>query len=531
MEEIKSQEGGQQKAKTSQTVGLVFGVIGLTALIFGLVLYTLDPDVLPLASLNAAFGGLALVIYFATNWRTVAKTVGGRSGTLIVGEAVIVVGALILTGVANFIGARSKVEWDLTRDRLFSLTHHSESVLRRMKKKVTVIGFYRPVAPERVQIREVVELYAKTNDLISLKFINPDTASSKVIDEFKMTSSSPRIVVTSEDGQHTKLRNLSEESLTNALIKVAEKPPRKAYFLTGHKEPGIAEEKSEEGYFKLAARLRDEGYTVEPLSLLDRANVPKDASLIVSAGAKSRFLSNEISALTVYFDRGGRGLFLLDPGIDLGLEPVWRRNGIQVGDNLIFEPNPAAHASGFGDDTFVIQKFEAHKITDPLESAAVLFHRARSIQPRLGLARMKTVTLLQTGPTSFGEVSFANGTPPERDENDSPGPVSVGVASEKKVIANPEKFADEARIVVFGDSDFVNNRFTIMSANLDLFLNAANWAVGDEDKISIRPKKRGASRLPLTDTQQYGIMFFSVNFMPLLIIGFGFSIWAIRRRR
>ena len=57
------------------------------------------------------------------------------------------------------------------------------------------------------------------------------------------------------------------------------------------------------------------------------------------------------------------------------------------------------------------------------------------------------------------------------------------------------------------------------------------WLAGEEARITIRPKQRGSSRIPLTEAQQYGIVFFSVNLLPLLIVGLGFSVWAIRRRK
>jgi hypothetical protein len=57
------------------------------------------------------------------------------------------------------------------------------------------------------------------------------------------------------------------------------------------------------------------------------------------------------------------------------------------------------------------------------------------------------------------------------------------------------------------------------------------WLAGEDARITLRPKTRGSSRLLLREDQQYGIMFFSVNLVPLMIIGFGFSVWAVRRRR
>jgi hypothetical protein len=58
-----------------------------------------------------------------------------------------------------------------------------------------------------------------------------------------------------------------------------------------------------------------------------------------------------------------------------------------------------------------------------------------------------------------------------------------------------------------------------------------NWLAGQEERIVLRPKEGRTSRLPLTQSQQNGIVFFSVNLLPLLIVGIGFSVWAVRRRK
>jgi ABC-type uncharacterized transport system involved in gliding motility auxiliary subunit len=268
---------------------------------------------------------------------------------------------------------------------------------------------------------------------------------------------------------------------------------------------------------------------VEALSMADKENVPKDASVVVIAGAKRPLFPNEIEALREWIDRGGRIVILLDPGYDLGLEQFWRRYGVLVGDDLIVDPASNA-AGGFGPTAPIVQKFEPHAITEKLAGGAMLFFNARSVQPKVGLANLTVTTLVQTGPTSWGETSYRN---PEhlRDENDVPGPVPIAVAATKVTAANPSKFANEARLVVVGDSEFINNRYSQMTANELFFVYAVNWAVGDEHKIAIPPPRRGSSRLTITDFEYYGVVFFSVNLLPLLIIGFGFSVWAVRRRK
>lgn len=86
-------------------------------------------------------------------------------------------------------------------------------------------------------------------------------------------------------------------------------------------------------------------------------------------------------------------------------------------------------------------------------------------------------------------------------------------------------------MVVIGDADFASNRFLPVGANRDLFVNACNWLLGEAERVTIRPRTRKGDRLAITQQQHYGIMFFSVNLLPLLISGLGFSVWALRRRQ
>ena len=527
----RSQEGGLAQISALTTVGLVGGVLGLTAAIFGLVLYALDPDALPLAAGNLLLGAVGLTFYAVTNWKSMLRAVGGRSTTLVVLEVAIVAGVLAALATLNYFAAQDPKEWDLTRDKLFTLHEQSVQVAKGLSKKVTVYGFFRSSESARQVLEESVNLYRLHTDKLELVFINPDAPPPELVQKLDLNNASPRIVFESESGQIAKIRNATEEDFTNALIKVAERPPRKVYFLTGHGEPTVEDAQAEEGYSAAASQLRNEGLTVETLSLIDKENVPKDASLVVVAGAKSPLFPNEVETLKVWLNRGGRAVVLLEPGLDYGLESIFRPFGVLVGDDLVLEPNPTGRAKGFGYESPVITAYEPHPITNKLKSAAALFYRARSVQPKVGLANLEVVTLFQTSPTSWGELSWREGGPPERSEGDVPGPVPLAVAVTKKTATAAGKVNDEARMVVLGDLHFANNRFLPMGAHRDLFVNVVSWVIGDEDRITVRPKSRSGDRLPITESQQYGIMFFSVNLMPLLIVGLGFSVWAVRRRK
>lgn len=523
-----TQEGRVEAPGWAATVGQVAGSLGLTAAGFGLALYAIDPGVLPLALLNLGLGLAGLLLYALTHGGSLRRRVGGRSSLFLGLELLAGLGWLGLMGAVNMYAKQRPQEWDLTRDQLYSLHEQSAQVAAGLKTPVVVYGFFRPSAAERGLLSQAVDLYRQHSPQLSLRFINPDTAPAALVERFQLSSTSPRIVVEAEGGRFVKLRQASEQALTNALIDVSQRARRVIYLLQGHGEAGWDDAKSEEGLAQAVDALRSAGWQPQPLS--GARPIPEDADLVISAGAARPLLPSEQAHLRNYLDDGGRVLALLEPGRDAGLQPLLAAYGIQADDDLVLEPSPSARAYGFGADAPIISRFQPHPITRPLMRAALLFYRARSLTPRLDAGEVQVTSLMTSGPDSWAERRYRSPEPAdlERDAQDQPGPIPVAVAAQRRV--PPGKRSDEARLVVIGDAHFAQNRFAAMSANTDLLLNAAHWLLGEEDGITIRPHPRHADRLSLTEAQRYGIMFFSVNLLPLLILGVGYSVWALRRR-
>jgi len=482
--------------------------------------------------INLGFAALAVIFYAITNRTKITRLASGRSTPLILLEIVLILGVLLAAVAVNYFASKSDTEWDLTHDQLYTLQEQSRNVVNRLTQDVRVIGVFQPNDNRRGQLQELVNLYRQQSQRISLEFLNPVSITPAEAKKYSLSTSELRIVVVSEAGRQAKIKDAREEDLTNALIRIAERPPRKVYFLSGHREGALDDSKSKTGYQRAAQDLIDDGYSIEKLSLADREKMPKDSNVLVVAGPRDRFLPNETQAILAWLKKGGRVFLLLEPGIENGIEQVLRPFGVDVGDNLVIDPSPASRALGFNrGDAPIVNRFEEHPITSPMQGTTVLFYWVRSVSPRIGLARIEATTLIQTSETSWGETNYANNSNLELDEADVPGPVPIAVAVTMQTTVNRNKINDEARLIVIGDSSFASNNFYNEGANADLFTNAVNWLAGDEARISIRPRRRGASRIPLTEQQHAGIVFFSVNLLPLLIVGAGLSVWAIRRRK
>ncbi|MFO0727287.1 MAG: Gldg family protein [Myxococcota bacterium] len=527
----RSREGELQKTPLLATIGLVAGVVGLTALAFGIVLYALDPASFSIVVLNSIGGLTGILFYAITNMASIRRVASGRSTPLILLEILLVAGLFLAVGAANFVAHASKLEWDLTKDKLFSLQEQSLDVVKRLKGPIKVIGLYKTNDAARQALTDLVELYQLHSPAIRLEQVNIDTLPPNLARQYKLQAGGPRIIVAQdvENGRYTKLKNATEQELTRALIELTDRPPRKVYLLTGHGEASLEDPKEEGSYQRALTALNDEGYTAEPLSLVDKDAVPADATVVVLAGPKKSLLQNELDALDKYLAQGGRFAALIDPGVVTGLEPVLKKNGAELGDDLVVDPNPASRASGFGSEAPVVKTFEEHPIMNALRGTALLFWQPRSVSPGL-VEGVSVATLLRTSPDSWGETHYQSGEA-QRGLDDLLGPVPLAVASTRRTSAVPGKRTDEMRMVVVGDSNFASARFWPTAGNGDFFLNITSWLSGGEAEITIRPRMRGATHVSMTVRELYGVIFVSVNLVPLVIVGFGFSVWAVRRRK
>jgi ABC-type uncharacterized transport system involved in gliding motility auxiliary subunit len=91
--------------------------------------------------------------------------------------------------------------------------------------------------------------------------------------------------------------------------------------------------------------------------------------------------------------------------------------------------------------------------------------------------------------------------------------------------------AGKSRVVVVGDSDFFSNGYQQLLGNLDFFMNAASWLAEREDRITIRPKSREASRLFLSEAQVSSLKFLTIDVLPVALLGLGLAVWLVRRSK
>jgi ABC-type uncharacterized transport system involved in gliding motility auxiliary subunit len=414
-------------------------------------------------------------------------------------------------------------------------------------------------------IRELLDKLRRESERFQVEYADPN-ARPGLLEQYGITpeqlGEGRGLVRVAIGGDALTLGEISEEAITNALVKLTRTGEKVVYFLEGHGERPIGRDAEVErtGYQFAAEALRNEAYRVETLLLASMPDVPDDADVVVLAGPRRGLLDAEIDALERYLARGGAVLALVDPRVQTNLVTALGSWGVRLGDDVVVDRTLAL--LGRAMSPFAASYAPSHPITQDLREAA-LFHEVRSVTGQEGFTE-----LVFTGDASWAERDLAlldaEGKVAQDDE-DLEGPVPVAtagrpsvppVAAPPRVQADTAETADtpdtdpapadadsgvaeaakaedteprESRLVVFGDADFAANEFLDFATNRNLFVNSVNWLMGDVEAIAVRPHQSRASRFQLSAEQFNTIRSLSLFVLPEAIAVLGVFTWWRRR--
>lgn len=527
------------------------GVFGLVLIAFGLFgAMIMGSFAQPLMLVHLLVGIAALFVWAVQGGlshfgetRAVLMGRSARFGANALFATVVFAGLLV---VANWFAHRYDKRADLTEQRVFSLAAQSEQIIRDLKRPLKMVGFESDTDGE--EMRDLLARYGYYNpSKVSTEVVNP-RSKPHLVERYEMKAGNALYIEYGEgdDKGVSRINELSEEAITNAIIKLTRGEARKIYYVIGHGEPDITSQ-APDGLKQFADAITDEHLKMETILLSQKGSVPNDAAAVLLVSPKKPLLPEEKQSLIDYAEGGGRLLMMTDPMTTPDVKEIADRFGIQVGDDLIIDKVQRLFAGPTLGAQPIVTTYEQHPVTRGMSQEHVtIFNIASSV--RIKAKESDGVTyaeLAKTGPAAWGETDLQrifNSDDPsaEFSGEDLKGPVSLAVAYEKKLEeAKPEgeedlaagaepKFEKATRVVVFGDSDFILNANLNVYANRDLALNALNWQVGEEGGITIRPRSIRASSAPIP--RSTFLMILTSSFLiPELILLAGLFVWWRRK--
>ncbi len=510
-------------------------------------------------------GIVLLAAHAAGQWRQIADFARRRQtryGAVATSGIVLALGIVV---AVNYILSRQNVRWDLTAGGQYSLSDQTRSVLESLEAPISVLVFDRD--QEFPRYRDRLGEYEYVSPQVTVEYVdidrNPVRARQYDVQSYGT-------IVFEHEGRIERVVSSSEQELTNALIKAVEGEERTVYFVQGHGERDPASS-DREGYSSLVEALERDNLAVETVVLAQTGAVPDDATVLVVAGPETDLLPAEADLLRGWLNEGGKLLLLLDPPETsdepgapnlVALAADW---GMEIGTDVVVDASGVGQLLGTDASVPVAASYPPHAITDRF-NLLTAFPLARSVRPVAGGVEGRIAeAFVETSPRSWAEQDLSElaGGEVALDEADGdvPGPVPIAAAvsmviddaaagddgaepgdgeddraaeadGEEGPEVEPETGATvEARLAVFGDSDFASNGAVGIQGNSDLALNALNWLAEQDSLIAIRPREPEDRRITLTADQQARINWLTLLMIPGAILGAGVYTWWSRRQQ
>jgi ABC-type uncharacterized transport system involved in gliding motility auxiliary subunit len=512
-------------------ISIASGWLGIVLMVTGLISFNVRPDWTMLAMAIELVSLLLLVFFFTIHFETVKSFSYRRSTKFGLNSLLMVIIFLSILGITNFISSHHSLRLDLSEMESFTLASQTVKVLTELNQKIKITVFTQSQTSSEARIKDFMDSYAYYTKNISYVLIDPDKKPA-IAKNYGITQYDTLIF---ESGnQETQIKNITEQDLTNAIIRVTRDVKRTVLFLKEHGEHQL-DDTGKGGYSHVKESLQKQGYEVDDLSLLQKGAIPKETSVLVIAGPQKPYLEEEKRAITTYLENGGKLLTLLDPQTQTNLEDILSDWGIQLGEGVIIDTLSRLFG---GDFTIpIVNSYPSHEITEGF-NLATFFPVAQMLIFEPVHAGLDFKPIAQTTPNSWLKININNQDLSFNPDEDIQGPLTiagiVSLKSDKILEAEgdkdyPDVTVDESTIVVFGDSDFASNSTFYFSGNGDLFMNTINYLAKEKHLISITPKEHHFAPLLLSKIQGQVLMYISIIVMPSVVFIAGFSIW--RRRR
>jgi ABC-type uncharacterized transport system involved in gliding motility auxiliary subunit len=540
--------------------------IGITLIFAAFVLNRIWPYKKMFPYILFTLGIVSLLVYITLNLSLLKQGLKRKSflySSNLFMIVILVIGILVLI---NYIFSRYHHRFDFTEAKVHSLSDQSVSVLKNLENEIRIKSFFLEGNYQRNTLQYLMDNYTYHTSKIKHEFIDPDK-NPGLVKRYEVTEDGTTIFESGD--KESRITSTSEEDITNAIIKISREKKKTIYFLEGHGE-GSIENLEDDGYSHAKAELEKLAYDVKKLSLALPDTFPHDVDLLIIPGPEKDLFPDEIETIRNYLHKGGRVFFMVDPQTAPGLSEFLAEFGIQLEDDVIVDTVSRL----MGGDYFMplVSEYEYHAITSKFRYAT-FFPFARSVDTTEEKPEgISTTVLARTSQNSWSERQLEEQQVTFDEEKDKAGPISLAVvatieykedeAEEKEVEAEDaageeedketkaeaeeeeleeetetesvseaeeEKPKSEGRLAVFGDSEFVSNRYYYTSGNGNLFLNTAAWLTEEADLISIQPKTASPKTIQLTPSQGRMIFFVSLIILPLAVLVTGITIWARRR--
>jgi len=469
---------------------------------------------------------------------------------------------LALLLMTNYLAARHYTRWSWSASAQAQLSPLSLKVLNAVTNPVKVTLYFDREDPLFELSYNLLRVYRYANDRIQIDvvhYLNEPGAAQLVKRKYELSDTDRDMVifecqgrkelvlqselsdidiqplVTGQSKEVKRTHFKGEALFTSAIYSVINARQARAYFLEGHGEHNPEGDDGLMGYARFVGVLRENNLQLGRLRLEGPAEVPNDCNLLIIAGPRTAFQPDVLDKIDRYLKQGGRLFALFNfHGVrqQTGLERVLADWGVAVGQNVVFDEK--SHDAQ-DKNSMVAYTYGTHPLIRPLMRQQLYFVLPREVKkdPRAaaGADAPQVESLVYSSAAGRVITDIRPDGSMHGSVNDARGNKSLMVAVEKGGIRNVSTERGTTRIVVAGDSLFLNNNNIDTEANHELATHVINWLLArNELLVGVPRRPLPEYKLTMTEAQLSAARWILMGAFPGVVLLLGELVWLRRRR-
>ena len=478
----------------------------------------------------------------------------------------------LITAV-NWIGFRHYKRWDVSRDQKYALSDKTKRFLDSVRGKVRITVFFSPNTPISGDVASLLTEYQyAAKGKIDIENIDPQrnlSRAKELFDKYKVVSDESLLVIDYEGRNKTvKASEMAEvdqsgmaigegprvtafkgeQAITSAMMDLVEGKKNVIGYVTGHKEPSIAEtsplammqqqQQTGSPVSVLKTFIENENIKFQELNLFNEPQIPAEIKAVMIVGPQYDLSDREIKLLHDFWNQQGRILLLLDPSAKTPkFNAFVNELGVKVNDDRLM----AFVRTGI-EELALIRDVQARFLGDSAvtkrlaDVRAIFFGGTSSIMlepDRVRAANIRLQPLIEAEKGYFAETDY-NSTDQNKLQADAKkagtAPLIIGVSIEKGGSADERVQMNSSRMVVVSNATFVlDQALTQDQQALDFVSGCANWLLSREQLIGIAPKVPKTLTFSLNEDALRSLRWMVLVLIPLVFVVLGTAVWWKRR--
>lgn len=471
---------------------------------------------------------------------TISTSVFSTS-TIAIALAIVVVGNLVMGSLSVTI-----TEIDCTYDKMYDLTEDTEDFLDNLEEDITLYVLNSDKNKD-AQLHETLERYEALSNHISVEYVDPsvnpyfyqtytDSSPSqnsvivvgserfRVIDYYDLYEVEYEMDYYSYTYNTTVTGYDAEGQITSAIeyVTMDDEELAVVYEITGHGESSLTT-----AYTDV---LEKANIRLESIELFNEEGVPEDAQAIIIHAPSSDYNAEDAQKVIDYINSGGNVIITCNYGYRNleNFNSILQAYGMDWVDGVVAENSPQYYYSG--NPFYLLPEVNSTVYTSSIVGDYVLAIYGVGITYPEDTDLTSYASLLETSDSAVSKTNLDNITISQYEDGDVKGGFSLGVAA---TIVNSDDSVSQ--LVVLGSAmiltDETNN--IVSGSHASMFTDIISQMTTESELASsvIPVKEINLSNLTIDTLTCMMLAFAIIILVPLLLLGYGGSIWYIRRKK